>query len=311
MLPADITSNSSDDSQGHLELGPLILEQKATHAIAWLFTGLGVLLLLLGILLCFVMRPGQRNAGLSEMILGGIFVLCSLACLVLGLFKRWRDRGFALFLHTGGIREHRAWGDTVVLFRDAEELRFQATRVFVHGAYAGTLEHLAVRTADPESRMLYFQRKIQEPDQGKGPAIASEVDQVAMLVANTIAGKLTARLEKQETLAWTPRMKINLRGLEIQPQQWWESDLRDMAKSIVGWFRWAEGSRGHWPHLAWSKIDGMTIETGIFRLWAKGEPRPRIQIMTGVENFHAGYIVASRLWSQARSRRVTEDAGRR
>ena len=258
-----------------------------------------MLLLVLGVLLNVVTRPGQRNDGLPELILGGIFVLCSLGCLVLGIVKLWRDRGFALYLHAAGIRERRAVADSIVLFRDANDLKFQSTRVFVNGAYAGTVEHLAVRTADPTSRMLYFQRKIQEPGKGKGPAPSSDVDKVAMLVAGAIAEKLSARLDKQETLPWTARMRINLHGLDIQPRRWWESDLRDMARSIVAWFRWAEGSRGQWPHLAWNEIDRMTIETGIFRLWAKGESRPRIQIMTGVENFHPGHIVASRLWSEA------------
>ena len=106
-------------------------------------------------------------------------------------------------------------------------------------------------------------------------------------------------------------MRINLQGLEIQPRRWWETDLRDMASSIVGWFRWAEGSRGKWPNLAWSEIDRMTIETGIFRLWAKGEPRPRIQIMTGVENFHPGYIVAYRLWTERRTSNVERPTSNR
>jgi hypothetical protein len=294
--------NAVDTPEVCPELGPLILEQKATHAIAWLFTGLGCLLLLTGVLLLNFVRPGQPKAGLPEMALMGTFFVCALGCLGLGVFKRWRDRGFALYLHAEGIREQRASGEAIILFRDAEELKFQSTRIFVHGAYGGTVEHLAVRTSDPESRMLYFQRKLQEPGKGKGPSVSGAVDQIASRIAGAIAEKMAARLNKQETLPWTSRMRIRLRGLEIEPRRWWELDLCDMGRAIAGWFRWSEGARGHWPFLEWNEIDRMAIENGMFRLWARGEPRPRIQTPTGGENFHPGYIVASRLWSKVRKR---------
>ena len=126
--------------------------------------------------------------------------------------------------------------------------------------------------------------------------------QIAMAeLPAAIAENMVARLVKKETLPWTPRMRLNLAGVEIEQQRWWERDLRDMAKSIVGWFRWTDGPRGAWPHLPWNQIDRMTIENGIFRLWADGEPRPRIEILTGALNFHPGYIVATQLLQQART----------
>jgi hypothetical protein len=259
-----------------------------------LFLLLGAALSGLGLPLFFVTLPGRMQIGPPQMILGAAFIVGSLACMGFALLKLWRDRGFALYLHRGGICERRAWGDCVVLFRDVEELKFQATRVFVHGTYAGTVEHLAVRTG-PDERMLYFQRKRQEAAKGKGPSEASEVDQLAML----IAGAMAARLAKKETLAWTPRMRLNREGVDIEPQHWWERDLRDMAKSIVGWFRWKEGAGDAWSRVTWDQIDRMTIENGIFRLWAREEPRPRIEISTGAPNFHPGYIVAKEFLRKA------------
>jgi hypothetical protein len=300
-LPAtEISTKAGDEFGDHPILGPVILEQKATHGIVLLFILLGTTLSGAGFSFFFVTRPGQNEIDLLQIILAAVFILCSLACVVLALVKLWRDRGFALYLHSRGIRERRAWGDSVVLFRDVEEMKFQAIRVFVHGAYGGTVEHLAVRTAGPEGKMLYFQRKRQEAGKGKGPDEPSDVNQIATRISGAIAEKMTARLAKLETLAWTPRMRLNLVGIEIEPQHWWERDLRDMAKSIAGWFRWMDGPGDAWPRLDWGQIEGMTIENGIFRLWAKGEPRPRIQVLTGAPNFHPGYAVAMALLQQAR-----------
>jgi hypothetical protein len=301
MRTADNAPSADENRPAFPELGPLILEQKATHAIAWLFIALGGMLLLLGVLLANFVRPGQPQVGLPETLLMGTFVVCSLGCLVLGIVKRWRDRGFALYLHTEGIHEHRASRDAIILFRNAEELKFQSTQIFVHGAYAGIVEHLAVRTPDPESRLLYFQRKVQEPGKGRGPAEATEVDQIAMRIASAIAEKMAARLEKQETLPWTPRMRISLRGVEFEPRRWWEMELSDLAASVGRWSRWAERERGGWPFLEWKEIDRMTVDRGMFRLWARGELRPQIQTPTGGENFHPGYIVANWLRTRARS----------
>jgi hypothetical protein len=293
---------SAEQFETDPNLGPLVLEQKATHAIALFLTGTGVLLFLFGILLFFFTRPGQNIVVIRAMIVGSILIVCSLPCCILGLARLWRDRGFALELHTRGIRERRVSGDSVVYFREARELTFQATRIFVHGTCAGTVEHLAVRTGGPEPKALYFQRKKQEPENRMGPGEPSAVDRIAMTIARAIAERLSSRLDKGETLPWTRRMRISLHGLEIEPQRWWERDLRDMARSLAGWFRWAEGSRGGWPSVTWDHIDRMTIEAGVFRLWANGEPRPRLQILTGLPNFHPGYLVAINLLEAARAR---------
>ena len=253
----DPVHNSETGTDAHIDpdLRPVILEQKATHAIVVLFLLLGAALSASGLPLFSVTLPGQMRIGPPQICLGAVFILGSIACVVGALRKLWRDRGFTLYLHTGGIRERRAWGDSVVLFREVDELKFQATRVFVHGAYGGTVEHLAVGMSGSEDRGLYFQRKRQEFGKGKAPGEASEVAQIAMRIAGAIAENMVARLVKKETLPWTPRMRLNLAGVEIEQQRWWERDLRDMAKSIVGWFRWTDGPRGAWPHLPWNQID--------------------------------------------------------
>lgn len=301
-MPAtEISTNANDEFADDPVLGPVILEQKATHGIVLLFVMFGTALSGAGFSLLFVMRLGQNEIGLTQIIVAAVLILCSLACIVFALVKRWRDRGFALYLHRGGIRERRARGDSVVIFQDVEELTFRSIRVFMHGTYGGTVEHLAVRTTGREGRRLYFQRKRQEAGKGTGPDEPSEVNQIMTRIAGAIAENMTARLVKQETLAWTPRMRLNLAGVEIEPQHWWELDLRDMAKALVAWLRWTGGAGDAWPHLDWDEIESMTVENGIFRLWAHGEPRPRIQILTGTPNFHPGYIVAMELLQQSRA----------
>ena len=132
----DPVHNSETGTDAHIDpdLGPVILEQKATHAIVVLFLLLGAALSASGLPLFSVTLPGQMRIGPPQICLGAVFILGSIACVVGALRKLWRDRGLTLYLHTGGIRERRAWGESVVLFREVDELKFQkATVVFVHG----------------------------------------------------------------------------------------------------------------------------------------------------------------------------------
>ena len=260
------------------DLGPVILQQKATHGIGAVYLGAGGMFLGLGSAALLFPMAVNRTA---ELAIGGVFVALGLAYLVAGILRIWKWRGGALFLHERGIREHRAGRDSVVRFDQVADMKYQSTRVFVHGSYGGTVERLSVRPGGAGGQWLYFQRQWKEKTGlATGYTETSEVDRVARSISHIIAQRMSARLAGGETVPWTSRMRLNRDGVELSRTRWYECELSDLFRR-----------QPRWEFFAWNEIDRAEFNQGVLFLWVQGQKTPRLRVLTGDVNFQSGYAL--------------------
>lgn len=273
-------------------LGPVVLEQKATHATALVMLLLGGLMTPMSLALAFLTPPGKDAVSPGQLIIAlGSAVVMGLLPLGYGLYLRWRDRGLVLYLHEHGLRERRAGRESVLRFADAEEMTFQSTRVFVNGSYAGTAERLAVRPGRPGAKGLFFQHSRRETSgMATGFAEMGEVERVANRVASGMARRLAERIQRGDTVAWTPRLRLSAEGVAVsrKPDPF-RGDLAQTLKALTS------PRKDEWEVIPWDRVARIDTDQGIFRLWVEGQSRPLVQVPTGLPNFHPGFLVASEI----------------
>jgi hypothetical protein len=261
-----------------IDLGPVILEQKATHAIGVVYLGAGGIFAGLGLAVLLFPMAVNRTAELAT---GGVFVALGVAYAVAGVLRIWKWRGGGLFLHERGIREHRAGRDSVVRFDAVEEMKYQSTRVLVHGSYGGTVERLSVRPDTPGAQWLYFQRKwMEKTGLATGYTQTSEVDRVARTISSMLAQRMSERLAAGETVAWTSRMRLHRDGIELSRTRWYECELGDLFRR-----------QPRWEFFAWNQIERTEVNQGLLFLWVKGQRTPRLRVLAGEVNFQSGYAL--------------------
>ncbi len=259
------------------DLGPIIREQKATHAIGAIYVGGGAVLLAVGVF-CLLMPLVERRA---ELTIGGICTGLGLAFVIAGGYRIWTWRGGVLYLHERGIRRHRAGQESIVRFDDVQEMKYQSTRLFVHGTYGGTVEHLSVRTGDPDGQWLSFQHRRQEKTGlATGYLEFSDVGRVSHSITNLILPRMARRLAAGDTVSWTSRMRLNRNGVELSRTRWYEREFGDLFRR-----------QPCWEFFAWQYIDRAHFNQGVFFVWVKGQETPRLRVLIGDVNFHPGYAL--------------------
>jgi membrane protein implicated in regulation of membrane protease activity len=270
------TSFAPDEADAHL--GPVILQQKATHAIGMVYLCGGVVLLMVGF--CCLLIPAfvERTA---ELVIGGSCVVLGLAFLIAGVYQIWTWRDGVLFLHERGIRRRRTGQESVVRFDQVAEMKYQSTRVFVNGTYGGTVENLSVRTRNPDGQWLYFQRRREEvTGLATGYVEASEVDRVSRNISNLLLPRMSNRMMAGESVPWTSRMRLKRDGVELSRTRWYECELVDLFRR-----------QPRWEFFSWDKIDRAQFNQGTLFVWVKGQKTPRLRVLTGEVNFHPGYTL--------------------
>ncbi len=284
MSPDEAPAESPDN------LGPVVLEQKATHATALVMLLLGGLMTPMSLALAFITPPGKAAVSPGQLIIAlGSALVMGLLPLGYGLYLLWRDRGLILYLHEHGLRERRRGRESTIRFDDAEELTFQSTRVYVNGVYSGTVERLAVRSSRPEPRSLFFQHKRRETSgMATGYEETGEVGRIANRVASALSRRMAGRLQRGESVAWTPRLRLSRGGIAVSPRQnAWQGGLPQPFKAQTS------PHGGKWEVIPWERVAKVDTDQGVFRLWVEGQSRPFVQLPTGLPNFHPGYLVAT------------------
>ena len=268
-------SYSAEDAFEPADLGPVLQETRTNHGRAVVAVLGGLLLSALGAL-CFTFTPpGQAEAAIYQWVIGGLFLVWGACALVAGVVLFRRYRGFTLYLHEHGVRQVVRGREYVIPFADAEELTFQSMRIVVNGTYGGTVERIGVRTGEPGGSMVYFQRKYEEKTgRETGYRTSTEAERLGGRIAARIAGKLAARLDRGESLAWTPKMRIDPRGVEV-PNGW-------------GGRRFVE----------WERIARVAVDKGVFRLWVEGRRGPVVALWTGLPNFLPGFLLVTSILNQ-------------
>lgn len=277
-------------------LGPLIATQKATHAIAWIAIALGGLMLPLSLTLAVVPPPRKTEPSIEVAIMFAVVSAAALAVLVYGIRKRYVDRDFCLFLHENGLRKRHNGRDTVILFDDADTIAFDTVRLFVNGVYAGTNEFLGLKQGDTAT---YFFRQVKEPNPREDDRERGQVDRLAAHASARIAGKMAEALLRGEQVEWTDQFRLSANALDIAPVPWFRGDLRDL-------FRHRQ-----WQRVEIPDVESDEIDRGVYRLWLRGDERPRVALRTNAPNFHPGLLVFHALAGEGRRglERVRHEGG--
>ncbi|HVV99123.1 MAG TPA: hypothetical protein VHB77_02215 [Planctomycetaceae bacterium] len=274
-------------------LGRLIHEQPTNHGIAIVYLICGALGTGLG-LACGLGLPHD----VPILIVSGVVGAGGLFYLIAGVLRLWKFRGFKVALYEHGILEHKAGRDEIVQFRDADEVTFGSTRLFVNGTYAGTIERLTVKTVGPRGKTLSFQRKRQEQTGfATGYNERSDVEDVAHRISADVANRMHERLRRGESVSWTPRMRLTPRGIDIVPPRWWEDLAALFQRRPVS--------------ATWEQIERTNFEQGFFELWIRGTKRSAIKLPVQSPNFHAGWLIAATVLQAQSEQRKVEAENRR
>src|SRR4051794_9435868 len=240
------------------DLGPVILERKASTTGGLVLLVFGTVLSAVGGLMAVLEGPPLYNVvTLIELVAAGV--------LLAGGLLLWQNVGRGAALHEQGLRHYHRGGQQVVLYRDVDELTFQSTRIFHHGSYVSTVHHLGLRPADSAVPPLTFSHVYKErTGLITGYADPTAVQRLADAIAAAVAGRMADRLARGESVPWTPGLRLTGRGFEITEKG------------------------GGWESVAWDRVARVELEQGVCRLWVEGEAKPRAEVKAGATNFFPG-----------------------
>ncbi len=261
-----IGGTAAKDAAGGL--GPVILEQKPKPLAADILLALALLFLIITALIDFT--ADFRTGVVAGPLCGGVGVVFA----VIGiLYIHLTNAGKASYLHERGLRIVDGRGERTLRYQDVAEMTFKAIRHFHNGAYVGTSQEIALRTAEPGAKPLVFRHTYKEKSGlVSGYTEGTPLNRLCNVLTGMIARRMAADLQRGESVPWTRSMQINNRGVEITDKK-----------------------RG-WEEVEWERIARVDVSAGIFRLWVEGETKPRVQLPVAEPNFFPGYaVVAGRL----------------
>ena len=260
---------AANDAAGGL--GPVVLEQKPKPLAADILLALALLFLVITVLIDFT--ADFHNGVVAGPLCGGIGIVFALG----GAAYLFANAGKASYLHERGLRIADGRGERTLRYQDVAEMTFKAIRNFHNGAYVGTFQEIALRTAEPGAKPLVFRHTYKEKTGlVSGYTEGTPLNRLCNVLTGTIARRMAADLQRGESAPWTRSMQINNRGVEITDKK-----------------------RG-WEEVEWERIARVDVSAGIFRLWVEGEAKPRVQLPVAEPNFFPGYaVVAARLEAPA------------
>ncbi len=270
MRSAEPTYGSDAGAGEADDLGPVVLEQRPKPQAADLFLVLAALFLIPTALTPF-MADFRTGVFLGPLLAFG-------GCLfgIFGILYVLTNAGKASYLHERGLRLRNGKGWRVVRYPDVTEMTFRATRMYYNGAYTGTLQEIGVKTDETEGQPLVFKHSYRERSGLQtGYRDVTPLNHLCDLLTVQISRRMAERIERGESVAWTPAMRISGRGVEVVNRA------------------------GAADEVDWDRIARVDVERGIFRLWVEGVDKPRVQVPVGLPNFFPGYaLVLPRLQGQ-------------
>jgi hypothetical protein len=223
--------------------------------------GNAVFLLILGA--CMTLVVFAKAAPLSMR--AGMFLFgCALAAFA--LLMAWRHWTH-VFLQETGIREYRQGRGRSLGYEQVGEVTYSALRIFMHGSYIHTVEKLALRSARLPGPPLVCTHIFKERNPRNGAEMPTPVSDVRDAVSTSLAKRLSEQLVRENTLGWTPDLRIHAGGLEILD--------RKAGAQVVEWRR----------------LTKIEIEQGKLRIWVDSDAHPRVDTSTAVPNFYPIYFL--------------------
>jgi hypothetical protein len=253
----------NEDTKAAAVLGPRLYGETVHITPAVVYTSLGTVFMLLGVLLCFV-PPDPKAPPNAMLIGGGVVAIFGAACLVIGLARLMPNLGSSWHLHQRGICLVRRSGEQMLAYKDVDELTLKVTRVFLHGVCTGEVYEATFQRHRPANRISIKQVRRPSSISGSDLNRSGEVAQACDQVAELIASRMTARLDRGEPIPWVQATRIYPDGLDVE------------SAAIQG-------------RIKWSEIERVEIKEGKFQLWRRGDVPPAIEIPTHLPNFFPGY----------------------
>lgn len=261
----------TDDANTANEIGPRRYGESVHITPAVVYTSLGAAFLIFGLLACLV--PPDPKAPPHALLVGGLIVASFGAiCLVIGLVRLVPNLGASWHLHEQGVRVVRRGGQRVLAYKDVEELTHKVVRVFVHGVCTGEVHEATFKSSGAAKPV--FIKQVRRPSTVSGGDLnrSGELAEACDKVAELIAARMSARLERGDSIAWVQSIRIYPDGLDV------------------------ESSAAAQGRIPWNQIGRLGIDKGQFLLWRKGESQPALKVPAHLPNFLPGYrLILSRV----------------
>lgn len=253
------------------DLGPRLYGEATHNTPAITYTALGAAFVIVGGLASLI--PPDPKAPPNAMLIGGLVVAgFGAICLVIGLVRLLPNLGTSWHVHEHGLRLVRRSGERVLRYEDVDELTLKEVRVFFHDVCTGVVSAATFRTPRPAGKL--FLKQVRRPNSAAGAGLdrRGELAQACDKVAEMIARRLAARLQRGESIAWVQGIRICPDGLEI------------------------DSSSTPPSQIPWSQLERVETEEGKFKLWRRGDDKPVLVVPVELPNFLPGFrLIVDRL----------------
>jgi hypothetical protein len=155
-------------------------------------------------------------------------------------------------------------GERRLPFTDITEFTYQATRVFVNGAYTGT--QLAVKFRSPSGDVNYS-ANVKSADE--------DLDELRDHVANVLAGRMLCEVQAGQSIAWAGDMVLTPQGLVYRPAGFFGSKPEQL--------------------LPYAQIRGWSMDKGVLFIWDHVNKDPVVRKQVSAANFFPGFYALTAL----------------
>lgn len=263
------------------DLGPCHYGESGRIPPAIVYTCCGVAFLMFGIF--GTMLPPDPKVPPHTFLRAGLFMAgVGAVGLVIGLVRLVPNPGASWHLHEQGVRVVRRGDQRVLANQDVDEVSLNAVRVFVNGVCTGDVQ-VATFTSGRVGRPMVI-KQVRRPSTISGVELdkSSELAEACNKVADLIAARMAAQLERGGSIAWVQSIRIHADGLD------------DESSAAVG------------ARIPWNRIGRLTIEDGHFLLWRKGKSQSALSAPVHLPNFLPGYrLIQSRLHAMSEADGMT------
>lgn len=260
-----MTEFNSNTAEGG-DLGRVLYEERRHITPAVVYTSLGSLFLVFG-LLCTLVQVPPPGPPHAMLVMGLIVAAGGAICLVIGLVRLIPNIGASWHLHEHGVRLLQRNKARVFRYEDVDEITLKTVRVYFHDVCTGEVDDATFTPHAPGKKAVRI-KQVRRPgtvsgsDLNQPGALAQACNKIAGLIAN----RMLTRIGRGEAIAWVRTMRLLPDGIEID-------------------------SRTGPDRIDWSQIDKVGIEQGFFQLWRRGDTRPILKLPTHLPNFFPGYRV--------------------
>lgn len=258
LLDEELAGRPEAESGDQPGLGRIMFERMSGTGVGYTVAYWFFMLL---IVLFGLMAVAGATTGKTDMLITGVVV-----SLISVLFA-WAIRHAAVSFrcHERGVSLVRKKSKKEMRYLDVGSFTWQATRMYVNGAYSGTQMKMVFVHDDPSANVnkISYSRNMN--------VIDDEIDNLRDHISGVIASKMLKKYEAGQSVQWTPYMTITPDGIEHRPS------------GFVG--------RKEAVMVPWDDIVNFDLNEGYFRIWRTADTKSSLNEAAAQDNFFPGFYL--------------------